>query len=593
MLNKTYAKRLRNMLLVSTGIFMVLLARMAYLQIYKGVYYDRQADGNRLRSTRIIAARGLVYDRHGKVLVNNFAGYTLTLQPHRQYTEDMLQTLGTILNVKPEMIKARLKLAADSYEPIKIKSNLSTDEITSIEERRRELNGVAVELEPERHYLFNELAVHALGYTGEVSEYDITKGRYKGLPQGSIVGKAGLEKTYDNYLRGTDGKRNEEVDASGRVVQQLGSLAPKSGKDLVLTIDLELQQALEKAVDEQLTSLQTSGVAPYAKACAVVALDPKTGAIRAMVSRPGFNPNLFVRGISTKDWQAINQNPFDPMTDKAISGEYPPGSTFKVVTGSAALDLHKVTPQELIFDSGHHWIIPMGNAGGEALGWINFQTAFAASDNVYFYEMGRRIGIDNLDAYAVKYGFGKVTGIDLPEEAAGLIPSPAAKQKVFGEEWGLGDTFNAAIGQGLTLVTPLQLAQMLSIVAENGVLHQPYLVEKVLNEDGTVLLVPPRAETKQVGISQETLALIRQGLVGVTQAGGTAAYFSNLGVPIAGKTGTAENPHGQDHGLFIAYAPVDNPKLVVAAVVEQGSYGSTAAGPIVYKVLEKMLQEKD
>jgi penicillin-binding protein 2 len=225
MLNKTYAKRLKNMLLVSTGIFVILLARMAYLQIYKGVYYDRQADGNRLRSTRIVAARGLVYDRHGKVLVNNFAGYTLTLQPHRQYTEEMLQTLGAeILNVQPDLIKARLKLAADSYEPIKIKSNLNTDEITSIEERRRELNGVAVELEPERRYLFNELAVHVLGYTGEVSEYDITKGRkYQGLPQGSIVGKAGLEKTYDNYLRGTDGKRNEEVDASGRVVQQLGS----------------------------------------------------------------------------------------------------------------------------------------------------------------------------------------------------------------------------------------------------------------------------------------------------------------------------------------------------------------------------------
>lgn len=593
MLNKTYANRLKNMLLVSTGIFLVLLGRMAYLQIYKGVYYDKQADGNRLRSTRIVAARGLMYDRHGKVLVDNSAGYTLTLQPHRKYTEDMLQTLGNILNIQPEMIKKKLSLAADNYEPVKIKSNLTTEELTSIEERRKELNGVVVETEPERRYLFNELAVHTLGYTGEVSEYDITQGRFKGLPQGSIVGKAGLEKTYDNYLRGTDGKRNEEVDASGRVVQQLGSLAPKSGKDLVLTIDLGIQQAAEKAVDEQLAALQKSGVAPYAKACAVVAMDPTTGAIRAMVSRPGFNPNLFVRGISNKDWQAINQNPFDPMTDKAISGEYPPGSTFKVVTGSAALDLHKVTPEEMIYDSGHHWIIPMGNAGGEALGWINFQTAFAASDNVYFYEMGRRVGIDNLDAYATKFGFGNITGIDLPGESAGLIPSPAAKQKVFGEEWGLGDTFNASIGQGLTLVTPLQLAQMLSIVAENGVIHQPYLVEKVINEDGSLLAVPQRKEAKKIDISSETLALIQKGLLGVTQAGGTAAYFSSLGVPIAGKTGTAENPHGQDHGLFIAYAPADNPKLVVAAVVEQGSYGSTAAGPIVYKILQTMLAEKD
>jgi penicillin-binding protein 2 len=593
MLNKTYAGRLKTMLVSLTCILGVLVCRAAYLQIYKGVYYDKQADGNRLRSTRIMAARGLIYDRKGKLVVTNSAGYTLTLQPHRDYAPEMLKILGDVLGISSETITERLKLAADSYEPIKIKSNLTTEEITAIEERRKDLNGVAVELEPERKYIFNELAVHLLGYTGEVSEYDITKGRFKGLPQGSVVGKSGLEETYDKYLRGTDGKRNDEVDASGRVVKKLGSIAPKPGKDLVLTIDLDLQQALEKAVDEQLASLQSSGIAPYAKACAVVAIDPRTGAIRAMVSRPAFNPNLFAKGISNKDWQEINNNPFDPMTNKAISGQYPPGSTFKVVTGSAALDLHKVDPEELIFDSGHHWIIPMGNAGGEALGWINFQTAFAASDNVYFYEMGRRVGIDNLDAYAAKYGFGSTTGVDLPGEEPGLIPSPAAKQKVFGEEWGLGDTFNSAIGQGLTLVTPIQLAQMLSIVANNGVLKQPYLVEKVLNEDGSVLEVPKHKDPVNVGISKETLALIQKGLAGVTQAGGTASYFSNLGIPIAGKTGTAENPHGQDHGLFIAYAPLDNPELVIAAVVEQGSYGSTASGPIVYKLLEAMLKEKD
>ncbi len=593
MLNKTYAERLKMMLVVAAGIFVILLGRLVYLQIYKGVYYDRQADGNRLRGTRITAARGLIYDRSGKTLVNNLPGYTVTMQPHRKYTPEMLQLLGSLLQVKPEAIQAKLKLAADSYEPIKIKSNLSEKEITSIEERRSELNGVAMELEPERHYLFNELAVHALGYTGEVSEYDITKGHYQGLTQGSIVGKAGLEKSYDHFLRGTDGKRNEEVDASGRVVKQLGSLKPKPGKSLVLTIDLPLQQALEKAVDEQLASLRSSGIAPYAYACAVVAMDPRTGAIRALISRPGFNPNLFVRGISEKDWRTINTDPNDPMTDKAISGEYPAGSTYKVVTGSAALDLHKVTPDELVYDSGHHWIIPMGNAGGEALGWINFQTAFAASDNVYFYEMGRRVGIQDLDVYAAKYGFGKPTGIDLPGEAAGLIASPEAKQKVFGEEWGLGDTFNTSIGQGLTLVTPLQLAQMLSVIAENGVMHQPYLVEKILNEDGSVLEIPKHKEPFNVGVSEETIKLIQQGLQGVTRSGGTAAYFSSLGIPVAAKTGTAENPHGQDHGLFIAYAPANQPRLVVAAVVEQGSYGSTAAGPIVYKLLETMLKEKD
>ena len=323
-----------------------------------------------------------------------------------------------------------------------------------------------------------------------------------------------------------------------------------------------------------------------------MAMDPNTGAVRALVSRPGYDPNWFVGGISTAHWKLINENVFHPLTNKVINGEYPAGSTFKVVTGSAALDKHKVTPEELIFDSGKHWLADMGNAGGEALGWINFQTAFAMSDNVYFYEMGRRAGIENLNAYAAQYGFGRPTGIELAGESSGLIAGPAAKKKVFNEDWTLGDTFNAAIGQGLTLVTPIQICQMLAAVAADGVIHPPYLVERVVNVDGSVYETPKRPQSRKLELEPRTVQLIQKGLKGVTQPGGTGAWFAGLPVPVAGKTGTAENPHGQDHGWFIAYAPAEKPDLVIACIVEQGSYGATASGPVVYEVLEDYLTGK-
>ncbi|MPM49070.1 Peptidoglycan D,D-transpeptidase MrdA [bioreactor metagenome] len=311
-----------------------------------------------------------------------------------------------------------------------------------------------------------------------------------------------------------------------------------------------------------------------------------------MVSRPGFNPNLFVNGISSKDWQTINDNPFDPMSNKVISGEYPPGSTFKIVTGSAALETGKVTPQEMIFDSGKHWLIPMGNSEGEALGWINFHKALAASDNVYFYEMGNRVGIDVLKKYAALFGFGKTTGIDLFGENEGIIASPDYKMKVFDEDWYLGDTFNAAIGQGFNLATPIQLAVMLSAVANNGDIYKPHLVDKIVNDDGSVVKEIKPEKIGRLPVSAETLELLQSALKAVAQEGGTAAQMANLSVPVAGKTGTAENPHGKDHGLFVGYAPADNPNLVVVAVIDQGGFGSVSAAPIVQRIFEYVFPPK-
>ena len=592
MLNHTSGDRLKKMLAVALAAFVVLGGRLAWLQLYKGLYYGKQADGNRMRSTVIMAPRGRIMDVHGKVLADSSPGYVLSLQAGHSFSDGEVNLLARLLAMQPEVIRKKADRAAGTYEQITVKSELTPQEITSLEEHLKDLPGISLNLQPMRHYLYGTSAAHVLGYVGEVSEEQIKQGKYKGLSPGSIVGKEGLEFVYDAVLRGQTGRRTEEVDVRGRVVRELAGQAPVSGKGLVLTLDFALQQDLERVLDKQMAALRTSGIAPNAYGAAAVAMDPNTGAVRALVSRPGYDPNWFVGGISTTHWKLINENVFHPLTNKVINGEYPAGSTFKVVTGSAALDKHKVTPEELIFDSGKHWLADMGNAGGEALGWINFQTAFAMSDNVYFYEMGRRAGIENLNSYAAQYGFGRPTGIELAGESSGLIAGPSAKKKVFNEDWTLGDTFNAAIGQGLTLVTPIQICQMLAAVAADGVIHPPYLVEKIVNADGSVYETPKRPQSRKLELESRTVQLIQKGLKGVTQPGGTGAWFAGLPVPVAGKTGTAENPHGQDHGWFIAYAPAEKPDLVIACIVEQGTYGATASGPVVYEVLEDYLTGK-
>ena len=473
-----------------------------------------------MRSSVIMAPRGRIMDRNGKVLADSSPGYVLSLQAGHSFSDSEVNLLAQLLAMPPDVIRKKADRAANTYEQIVIKGELTSREITLLEEHVKELPGVSLDLQPMRHYLYGESAAHVLGYVGEVSEEQLKQGKYKGLSPGSIVGKEGLEFVYDTVLRGQTGRKTEEVDVRGKVVRKLGGQAPLSGKGLVLTIDFALQQDLERVMDKQLAALRSSGIAPNAFAAAAVAMDPNTGAVRALVSRPGYDPN---------------------------------------------------------------W---------EALGWINFQTAFAMSDNVYFYEMGRRAGIENLNACAAKYGFGRPTGIELAGESSGLIAGPAAKKKVFNEEWGLGDTFNAAIGQGLTLVTPMQICQMLAAVAADGVVHPPYLVEQIVNADGSVYETPKRPESRKLELEPRTIQLVQKGLKGVTQPGGTGAWFANLPVPVAGKTGTAENPHGQDHGWFIAYAPAEKPDLVIACIVEQGSYGATASGPIVYEVLEDYLSGK-
>lgn len=585
--------RLHTLLVVCLVLFAVLLGRMVYLQLWRGDYYAKQSDGNRLRQSRILAPRGIIYDSEGKELVNNLPGYAVVLQKQSSYKPETLQRLSNLLQMPVEEINAKIKASENFYEPIMLKNNLDQQMVTKIEEQRRYMPEVMLSVQPIRNYPYHELAVHALGYVGEVSSYEIEQGLFKNISQGSLVGKGGLEKSYDKYLRGEDGAFMEEVDVAGNVVKHYDSVQPVPGKNLKLTIDYEMQKELEAFTDKHLAFLRSSGIAPGARAAAVVAIDPRNGAVRAMVSRPGYDPNWFVHGISSKNWNSINNDPNYPMNNKVITGEYPPGSTFKIVTGSAAFELKKVGLNEPIFDGGFHPMVPtMGNAGGEVLGWLTFIKALAMSDNVYFYELGYRVGIDNIEKYAHIFGFGERTGIDLEGESKGLVASKKVKREIWDEDWRLGDTFNAAIGQGFNLTTPIQLSVMLSIVANGGTKYQPYLVDSIINSDGSLFEKPKRAEGKHIDVSQQTIDYIRMGMSATTQEGGTASYFAGLPKPIAGKTGTAENSHGRDHGLFVAYGPVDDPELVVVCIVEQGGFGSVAAGPIVYKAFEEFFQEK-
>ena len=575
-----FSKRLTALGGIIVLVIAVLIGRMGYLQVYEGEHYASLADGNRIRLVPAVAARGTFYDRNGNMLVTNRPGFTVALLPLTEpISPDVIERLSKLLNVPVEEINRRIENHM-GFDPIRIKNDVGPDLLTIIEEQKELYPGVVVEVQPIRQYIFKEMAVHALGYVSEISDTELEDKKDQGYKTGDIIGKFGLEKMYDQLLRGIDAGEQVEVDVTGKPVQILGKKNPVPGHDVVLTIDRDIQLATEKAVDDQLKLIGAS-------AAAAVVMNPQTGEILAIVSRPGFDPNLFAQGISEKEWKKINENPFYPMDNKAITGEYPPGSTFKIVTGTAALAAGKVTPEEKILDTGHHWIIPKGNAEGEALGWINFDEAMAHSDNVYFYEMGNRLGIDELEKYARMFGLGEKTGVNLPYEAEGLVANRRYKEKFFEEDWYLAETFDAAIGQGFNLVTPIQAAMVMAEIAADGKRYQPYLVQKIMSHDGKLVKKFEPVLLGQLQVSQDIISLVQHGLKGVTKYGTAAFIFGkDFPIDIAGKTGTAENPHGKDHGWFVAYGPFDNPSVVVAVIVEQGGFGAQSAVPIGKKILE-------
>ena len=578
--NEDFSGRLQFLSVVIVLIIAVLIGRAGYLQVYDGELYARLAEGNRIRIIPAEAARGTFYDRNGELLVTNRPGFAVSLLPLTEpVSPEVIARVSKLIHVPIAEIQQKIDTHV-GFDPIRIKTDVLPDIVTLIEEQKDDYPGVVIEVLPIRDYIYGEYAAHVFGYVSEINEEELERRKNEGYKSGYIIGKFGLERIYDKEVRGVNGGDQVEVDVSGRPVQLLGRQSPVPGNDLVLTIDKHLQEAAEQAVDAQLAIV-------HANAAAAVVMNPQTGEVLAMVSRPAFNPNLFAGGISTQNWNVLNNNPYHPMDNKAITGEYPPGSTFKIVTGTAALAEHKVTPQEKIFDAGHHWIIPKTNAGGEALGWINLQDAMAHSDNVYFYEMGNRLGVDALERYARMFGLGTRTGIDLPYEAEGLVPNRKYKAENYEDgEWYLSETFDAAIGQGFNLVTPLQAAMVMGEIAANGKRYQPHLVQRIVDVNGnTVREFQPKL-LSELDVSPSVIQNVQEGLHSVTKIGTAAGVFAGFPIDIAGKTGTAENSQGRDHGWFVAYGPYVNPNIVVAVIVEQGGFGSLSAVPIGRRIME-------
>lgn len=561
-------------------IIALLIARAGYLQVYRGDEYVRRSDGNRTRLVPTVASRGTFFDRNGQSIVENRPSFVVSLLPLTAPIQpEVITRLSVLLQVPREEIEAKVK-AHTGYEPIRVKNDVGPELLTVIEEQSELYPGVIIEVQAVRDYLYKTQGAHILGYVSEISEAELERRKDEGYKTGDIIGQFGLERVYDQELRGVNGGELVEVDVTGKPVQILGQKEPVSGHDLYLTIDWRLQAATEKAVDDQLALIG-------AKAAAAVVMNPQTGEVLALVSRPAFDPNLFVHGISEKNWQAINENPYDPLDNKATTGEYPPGSTFKIVTGTAALSEEVVTPTEQILDTGVYWLGEKGNAGGEVLGWLDFTSALAHSDNYYFYEMGYRLGVDRLEKYARMFGLGEKTGINLPYESEGLVPSRAYKEKYLEDEWYDSETLDAAIGQGFNLVTPLQAAMVMGEIAANGQRFQPYLVSKIVDTEGNLVKAYTPKLLSALEVPDNVIRLVQQGLRDVTKEGTAAGVFgTNFPVDIAGKTGTAENSQGADHGWFVAYGPYSNPGIVVAVIVENGGFGSQSAVPIGKRILE-------
>jgi len=545
----------------------------------------------------IEAPRGKILDREGRVLASNRPAFCVSLLHMGVENLDVTaDRLAPILGTTPEAIKERVEARMGRYyEPVPIETDIDERTYTLIEERRLELPGVVVETRPARLYPGGSLAAHVLGYLGEISDAELETLREQGYRPGDVIGKTGIEKVYDPYLRGQPGIRHVEVDYLGRPVRVLGSNDPQPGNDVVLTIDSELQRVAEEALAERMEELHNlpSNPRKNARAGAAVAIDPRTGEILAMASYPAFDPNLFVGGIDPSAWRALETNELDPMNNRAVLGEYAPGSAFKMVTLTAALERGVVSKDE-VFDTngGVYWVIPKTcwKAGGH--GVIDLTQALAKSCNVVFYELGRRAGIDAISRYAREFGLGSKTGLrDLPQEKAGLVPSREWKEEHYKRDphWWLAETLDAAIGQGFHQYTPLQLANYVASIANGGTLYRPYLVRKVVSPQGQVICEFEPQEIGRVHVQPETMQFVRNAMRQVMLPGGTAyTPFADFPIPVAGKTGTAEkgDPSKDPDGWFLAFAPYDNPTIAVVVLVEQGGGGSLAAAPVARRMFE-------
>lgn len=580
------SRRIKILGIIVLAVFTFLLLRLMWLQLFQGTQYKQIAEENRVRSIPIQAPRGTIYDRNGAVLVTSRPSFAVSIIP-AEFVTDNIPLLAGLLGVVRTDIELMVRQGQEfPLTPIRLKRDVNEAILTKIEERKASLPGVFIEAVPVRHYIYNSLAAHVFGFIGNINEEEYAARKDKGYQPNDLIGKDGIEKVCEETLRGTDGGKQVEVNALGEELRLLGDKSAIPGKAVVATIDANLQKVAEEALDRQIVDSNKMG--QPAKGGAVVVLDVRTGAVLALVSKPDFDPNIFAGGISTTDWNKLINDSRNPLTNRAVQSSYPPGSVFKIVTASAALAEAVTTPIEVFEDKGVYYLEGWAFYGWEkkGLGRLTVADALTWSSDPVFYELGRRLGADKLASYALTYGFGKKSGIILPGEDAGIVPTEEWKQQVYGETWYPGETLIAAIGQGYYLATPLQQALLLEAVANEGVVYRPLLIDKILDNSGLVTEQYEPEVLRNIYLGPEAWQTIKSGLVGVTSRGTAASIFTGFPLSVAGKTGSAETGKGTTHSWFACYCPAEQPQIAVAVFVEEGGEGSVAGAPVVRKILE-------
>jgi penicillin-binding protein 2 len=585
-----------------------LAGRFFYLQVVQHRHFKTLAETNRIAIVPIVPNRGVITDRNGVVLAQSYSAYTLELQPSRvKNLDETIDQLAGIVDVQPRDRKRFRKLLEESknFESLPLRTRLSDEEVARFAVNRYRFPGVEIKARLFRQYPFGEVASHVVGYIGRITDRDVDRiddwddtANYKGS---DYIGKVGVELSYERELHGTTGVEEVEVDAAGRAVRTLSHQPPVSGNDLKLSLDIRLQEVAEKAFGERRGGL--------------VAIDPATGDVLAFVSKPGFDPNLFVEGIDPANWEVLNESPDKPLLNRPLRGAYPPGSTIKPFLALAALNSGKRTPQQTIYDPGYFQIAGAAHRfrddkpGGH--GVVDMYKSIVVSCDTYYYQLASETDIDDTWRFMSQLGFGQKTGIDIEGELTGTLPSREWKRARFAgknfrdehRKWYLGDSISAGIGQGYNAFTPIQLAHAIAIVANDGVAFRPHIVKFIRSAQSGELRQLEREPTHTLALKPEHLAVIKNALVGVNREGTSAAAFQHAAYASAGKTGTAQvyslkgekysehhvDERLRDHAWFIAYAPADKPRIAVAVLVENGGFGAQAAAPIARQVFDYYL----
>lgn len=585
--------------------FGILFTRFYYLQVVKFDHYHTLAENNRISIIPVAPNRGLITDRHGKIVAHNFFVYTLEITPANvKNLDETIDEISQLVEISGSDLKRFKKLKARSheFESVPIRTHLNEVEAAKFAANRFRFPGVEIKSRLFRHYPNGKRGAHIVGYIGRINDKDLDKlkkeevlSNYKGTDH---IGKSGIEQYYEKVLHGTTGFQQVEINADGKAVRVLSSTAPVSGSNLSLTVDLKLQEIAEDAFGERRGAL--------------VAIQPKTGEVLALVSMPTFDPNLFVGGIDVQNWRRLNESADKPLINRPLRGIYPPGSTFKPFVALAGLEAGKRNPPYSIRDAGY-FSLPNSThryrdwkVGGH--GYVDMKRAITVSCDTFFYGLAVELGIEKLSSFVRHFGFGQRSGIDINGENSGLLPTPEWKKRRFKQPWYMGETVIVGIGQGYTLATPMQLAYATSVLANKGVAMRPHLVNRITDvKSGDSNQVEPIVNDR-IKLKQENLDIVKEGMIDVTLPGGTAARVgAGAEYTIAAKTGTAQvigikqnerydekniDERHRDHALFIAYAPADNPQIAIAAIVENGGHGGSAAGPIVRKVMDYYILNK-